>query len=67
MQDEIRELMQLRGWTQADLSEQMGVSLSTAWRWYEGKAEPIPPLAKVLRAFLAKAKDHRRRAKLQRV
>ena len=56
MKQEIRELMELKGWTQAELAAEIGVSESTAFRWHEGQSTPIPSLQKILRKQLASAR-----------
>jgi ribosome-binding protein aMBF1 (putative translation factor) len=57
MKREIKELMTLKNWTQEDLAIEMGVAVSTAWRWYEGKAIPIPPLRSILIRWLEEARE----------
>jgi transcriptional regulator with XRE-family HTH domain len=64
MKEEIDALMKAKGWkTQADLARAMGVSESTAYRWCEGLAMPIPPLRSKLRELLAEAIEERDVAK----
>jgi transcriptional regulator with XRE-family HTH domain len=54
--DKIRQCRVLKGWTQEQLSRNIGVSLNTVQRWESGKTIPSPlameKLQKVLEGVL---------------
>ena len=48
----VRELREIRGWTQAELSEQIGVRTSAVSSWETGVHEPrLSSVLSVARAF----------------
>ena len=40
MKKTIRELREQRGWSQQDLAQHIGVSLTTVYNWERGRHEP---------------------------
>lgn len=46
--ERIRDLRRKRGWTQARLARQLGVSVTTVSRWETGSTQPLPFLAERL-------------------
>lgn len=59
--DEIRELMRLNDWKQADLAAVIGISYVTVWRWLtkeKKKQRAVPyPTQLLLRDWLNKARQ----------
>jgi DNA-binding transcriptional regulator YiaG len=53
---EILELMQLRGWSQAELARQLELSEAAVSRWFSGIHAPTGPARILLRMWLDKAR-----------
>ena len=54
---EIVELMRLKGWSQADLAEQMDTAESAVSRWISGISPPAGPARILMREWLERARD----------
>lgn len=53
---EIRELLEAKGWTQAQLFRELGVSESTVSRWVRGSRNPGGPARRLMRSWLLAAR-----------
>jgi transcriptional regulator with XRE-family HTH domain len=54
---ELEELMELRGWTQADFSRELDMSEASVSRWLDGKRQPTKGTLKLLRQWLEQARE----------
>lgn len=52
---EIRTLLQLKGWSQADLAHELGVTEAAVSYWMSGDRSPTSATAKTLRKLLEEA------------
>ncbi len=57
VQKEIQELLDLTGWSQVELADELGVHESTLSLWLSGKRVILEPSRKLLRHFLALARE----------
>lgn len=54
---EIKELLELKGWSQAELGRQLGdLDPSTVCCWMSGIRNPSKPAAKIMKAWLEEAR-----------
>lgn len=54
---EIEDLLKLKGWTQAELGRQLGMSEAAVSRWLTGEREPKTPVKILLRQWLSQARE----------
>lgn len=53
---EVRELMHLKGWNQAELARQLEVTEGAVTRWFKGEHPIIGPTRILLRQWLEQAR-----------
>ena len=58
---EIQELMEIKGWNQAELARQLDLSEGAITRWLKGEHLPMGPTRILLRLWLAEARRKARR------
>jgi DNA-binding transcriptional regulator YiaG len=54
---EIRELMTLKGWSQAELARHLDLSEAAVCRWFRDAQKPTGPARILMRQWLAEAKQ----------
>ena len=54
---EIEDLLKLKGWSQAELGRQLGMSEAAVSRWLTGEREPKTPVKILLRQWLSQARE----------
>ena len=45
--DRIKKLRELRGFSQVDLAQIIGVDVNTIWRWENGRSSPVRSIQKL--------------------
>lgn len=58
--EQLKALRRQHGWSQEDLTRELGVSFSTVNRWENGKAKPSRLAQKGIQALTIKPKNNRR-------
>lgn len=54
---DIRELLELKGWSQADLARRLDMHEATVSRWLSGATKPAGPARILMRQWLAEARE----------
>lgn len=49
--DRIKKLRELRGFSQVDLAQIIGVDVNTIWRWENGRSSPVRSIQKLAQAL----------------